>query len=465
MSAAAMNPFSRVQLADLHFADHVRPGDTIGWPQGPGEPLALTAALVAQGSTLQSPTLCFGLTSSPTLRPELARHFAFRALNGAGTNRRITALADIVPCHVSTIPSLLRDGELRIDVVLIQVRPLAAGGFSLGVIADFTQAMIRSARTVIALVNPALPQLGADAYVAHEDVDVIVEAANPGRIIDMPDPEPSAVERLVAEQVALLVPDRATVQLGIGTLPAAVAAALLGHRELGVHSGVVSDVLVDLVERGVVTNAHKGRDAGRTVTGGLFGTQRLRDFAEQSGLVELRSADYTHALAIAGSLSQFHTINSAIEIDLSGQANAEIAGGRYLGAVGGQVDFVRAGVASPGGRSIFAIPSTTPDGRHSKIVASLDGRPVTTARSDIDVVVTEYGAAHLRGCSLAERARRLVAIAHPAHRDALLRAIDGKGTTAAADSISATAATAAATEASAGASASATPTAATGVPA
>ena len=433
-----MNPFSRVQLADLRFADYIQPGDTIGWPQGPGEPLALTSALVAQGATLQSATpvtLCFGLSSSSTLRPELRRHFAFRALNGAGTNRRITALADLVPCHVSMIPSLLRSGELRVDVALIQVRPLAAGGFSLGVIADFTQALIRSARTVIALVNPALPLMGSDAFVAHEDVDVIVEAGgHAGAIIDMPDPEPSAIERLVAAQVAALVPDRATVQLGVGTLPAAVAAALMGHRELGVHSGVVSDVLVDLVERGVVTNAHKGRDIGRTVTGGLFGTQRLRDFAQKSGTIELRSADYTHALAVAGSLSQFHTINSVIEIDLSGQANAEIAGGRYLGAVGGQVDFVRAGVASPGGRSIIAFPSTTPDGKHSRIVASLDGRPVTTARSDVDVIVTEYDAAHLRGQSLAERARRLVAIAHPEHREALLRAIGGEGASSSAKS-------------------------------
>jgi acetyl-CoA hydrolase len=260
---------------------------------------------------------------------------------------------------------------------------------------------------------------GGDARVDGSDIDVLVESDD--RLIDMPDPEPSAVERAVAAQVAALIPDRATVQLGIGTLPAAVARALSNHRELGVHSGVVSDVLVDLVERGVITNAHKGRDPGRTVTGGLFGTQRLRDFAERSGAVDMRSADYTHSLAVTSALAKFHTVNSAVEIDLSGQANAEIAAGRYLGAVGGQVDFVRGGVASPGGRSIIALPSTTPDGRHSRIVASLDGRPVTTARSDVDVIATEYGAAHLRGCPLRERARRLIAIAHPDYREALAR--------------------------------------------
>ncbi|HEY4374466.1 MAG TPA: acetyl-CoA hydrolase/transferase C-terminal domain-containing protein [Burkholderiales bacterium] len=404
----------------LRFAGHLRAGEVIGWPQGPGEPLALTQALVAQRAQLQRPTLFFGLSAAGTLKPEHAEHFRFLALNGAGSNRSITALADVVPCHVGSVPALLRAGQLRVDVALIQVRPLANGNFSLGVIADFTQAMIRQARLVIALVNPMLPVMAGDALAEAGDIDLLVESDS--RIIDMPDPEPSAAERAVAQQVAALIPDRATVQLGVGTLPAAVAQALAQHKELGVHSGVVSDALVDLVEKGVVTNSHKGRDAGRTVTGGLFGTRRLRDFAGQSGAIELRSVEYTHNIAVTASLSQFITINSAIEIDLTGQANAEIAGGRYLGAVGGQVDFVRGGVASIGGHSIIALPSATPDGKRSRITASLDGNPVTTARSDVDIIVTEYGAAHLRGCPLRERAQRLIAIAHPEHREALARA-------------------------------------------
>ncbi len=186
----------RLGLSQLRYADHVRPHEVIGWPQGPGEPLALTEALVAQGEELSSPTLFFGLTQSETLRPELARHFRLRALNGAGTSRRVSALADIVPCHVSTIPSLIRSGELRADVVLIQVRPLPDGSFSLGVIADFTQALIERARVVIALLNPALPAMAADARVEAADIDILVESDS--RIIDMPDPEPTAVELQVA---------------------------------------------------------------------------------------------------------------------------------------------------------------------------------------------------------------------------------------------------------------------------
>ena len=411
----------RISLAQLHLADYLLPGDVIAWPQGPGEPLALTEALVDQRRELKRPVLFFGMSSSATLRPELAEHFDFRALNGAGTNRRITAIADMVPCHVSSVPELLRSGALRVDAALIQVRLLADGRFTLGVIADFTQALIRQARLVIALVNPALPATFGDALVDSGDIDVWVDGDD--RLIDMPDLEPSGVERAVAEQVAALVPNRATIQLGIGTLPAAVAHALRHHRDLGVHSGVVSDVLVDLVQSGVVTNAYKSRDAGRTVTGGLFGTQRLRHFAERAGLIEMRSVEYTHNIAVTASLQQFYTINSAIEIDLSGQVNSEIAGGRYLGAVGGQIDFVRGGVASPGGRSILALPSTTPDGRISRIVASLNGRPVTTARSDIDLIVTEYGVADLRGCTLGQRARKMLAICHPAHREPLERAL------------------------------------------
>lgn len=410
-------------LDRFHFSAHVRAGDTIAWPQGPGEPLALTEKLIAQRAELPRPELLFGLTASETLRPEYDAHFTFRALNGAGGSRRVTALADIVPAHVSSIPGLIRERRLKVDVMLVHVRPLPQGGFTTGVISDFSGAMIRAARVVIALLNPALPLMGGDARVDEADIDVLV--TEDSRLIDMPDPEPSDTERRVAEHVATLVPDRATVQLGVGTLPAAVARALHGHRELGVHSGVVSDILVDLVERGVVTNAHKGCDAGMTVTGGLFGTRRLRDFAQTSGSVDMRSADYTHALAVTSAIQRFFTINSAIEIDLTGQANSEVAGGRYLGAVGGQVDFVRAGNASPGGRSILAFPSTTPDGRTSRIVATLDGRPVSTGRSDVDVIVTEFGLAHLRGQGLRERARQLIAIAHPDFRDGLARALHG----------------------------------------
>jgi acetyl-CoA hydrolase len=402
------------------FRAVLRPGDTVAWPQGSGEPLGLTQRLVAQRRELPPIRLFFGMSSSRTLTPEVAESFAMTALNGAGANRRLTAggVADILPVHVSTVPALLRSGAVRVDVALIRVRPHPRPGWmTLGVIADYTAALVQSARVVIAELDERLPVTAQDALIPAGAIHHLLTCD--AEAILMPDPEPSAAEVGVARNVAALIPDGATVQLGVGTLPVAVGRALLGHRDLGIHSGVVSDVFVDMVERGAVTNARKGIDAGISVCGGLFGSRRLLDHADGNPAVAMRSVEYTHNPAVMARLHALHAVNSAVEVDLTGQVNSEEAGGRYLGAIGGQVDFVRGAQASPGGRAILALPSTTPDGKVSRIVRSLGGRPVTTARSDVDLVVTEWGVAELRGCTLGERARRLAAIAHPDFRDAL----------------------------------------------
>ena len=415
-----------INLDDLDFSDFVQDHDVIAWPQGPGEPIALTRHLVSQRKRLKNISLFFGLSCSDTLQPELAEDFKLLALNGAGSSRRVTAVSDMVPAYVSAIPSLLRSGHLRAQVVLIHVKYLSPGLYTLGVISDFTQALMDHARVVVALLNPSLPTTYGDAVVKEQDIDIFIQGDD--AILDMPDPVPSEMDQQIAHHVVELIPDRATIQLGVGTLPVAVAQALKNHKDLGVHSGVVSDALVDLVQWGVVTNAYKGCDQGKTVTGGLFGTRKLRDFAQESGLIDMRSSDYTHQLSVAVGISKFHSINSAIEIDLTGQVNSEVAAGRYLGAVGGQVDFVRAGIASPGGQSIIAFESTSLKGQQSRIVASLGNRPVSTGRFEVDVVVTEYGVAHLRGCPMRERAKRLIDIAHPAHRDSLRQAVFEGGT-------------------------------------
>jgi acetyl-CoA hydrolase len=304
-------------------------------------------------------------------------------------------------------------------VLLLKVRPHTTPGmYTTGVIADYIPAMVQAAKIVVAEIDERLPLTGQDALVRREDIDVLVTAD--ADEVFLPDPEPSAAELQVAAKVAELIPDRATVQLGIGGLPVAMCRALTGHKELGIHSGVVPDGVVPLMQSGVVTNAHKGESAGVMVTGGLFGTRTLFDFANGNKAVELRSADYTHSPLVMARIRKLYSINSAVEVDLSGQVNAEIAAKRYLGAIGGQVDFVKGSQLSPGGRAIIALPAATPDGKYSKIVASLTAVPVTTARADVDLIVTEYGAADLRGCSLSERARRLAAIAHPNFRDSLL---------------------------------------------
>jgi len=407
------------------FAALLRSGDTVSWPQGMGEPAGLTRRLVAQRHELSDVNLFIGIMTGDTLTPESAGGFSIRALNGAGSNRRLAAagLLDIVPVPVSTVPRLLRSRDIAVDVALIRVRPAATRGwFTTGVIADYTQALVAAARCVIAELDERMPQTAQDALIAEGDIDVLVAAD--GDAVLMDDGEPSETEVQVARQVAARIPEGATLQLGIGGLPAAVCRALSNHRHLGVHSGVVPDAIVDLVECGAVDHSRKGADAGKLVTGGLFGGERLNRHANANPAVEMRSVEYTHSPAVMAGVNNLYAINSAIEVDLTGQVNAEVAGGRYIGAVGGHGDFVRGAQASPGGRSIIALPSTTADGKHSRIVASLAGRPVTTARADMDMVVTEYGVAELRGCSLAQRAQRLLTIAHPAFRERL--AVDVK---------------------------------------
>jgi acyl-CoA hydrolase len=406
----------------LDFSRHVRADDVVTWPQGTGEPLGLTGRLVEQRHALPQLELFVGMMTSSTLSPEHADRFRFRALNGAGTTRRLTAanLADIVPAYVSAVPGLVRSGAIRVDVVLLRAKPHPKPGyFTVGVMADFVPALVAAARCVIAEIDPRLPTTSQDALVAESDIDVLTEC-DADEIL-MPDPEPDEIDMRVAAHVAALIPDGATIQMGVGGLPVAVCRALDNHRNLGVHSGVISDVIVDLVEKGVVTNARKGMDVGRSVTGGLFGSRRLMEFADGNDALEMRSSEYTHNQQVLARVQNLYGINSGVEVDLTGNVNSEIAAGRYLGAIGGQLDFVRGALASPGGRSIIALPSTTPDRKHSRIVASLEGRPVTTPRGDADIVVTEYGVADLRGRSFRERAERLRAVAHPDFRDRLQR--------------------------------------------
>jgi len=406
------------------FYRHVRVNDVVTWPQGTGEPLGLTRRLVEQRHALPPLELFVGMMTSKTLKPEHADRFRFRGLNGAGTTRTLTTanLLDIIPAYVSAVPALIRSRAIRVDVVLLRVRPHPKPGFfTVGVMADFIPAMVQAARCVIAEIDERLPVTSQDALIAEADIDVLTEC-DADEIL-LPDPEPDEIDIRVAAHVAALIPDGATIQVGIGGLPVAVCRALENHRALGVHSGVISDVVVDLVEKGVVTNVRKGIDVGRIVTGGLFGSRRLMDFADGNDALEMRSSEYTHSQQVLARVQNLYAINSGIEVDLTGNVNSEVAAGRYLGAIGGQPDFVRGAFASPGGRAIIALPSTTPDGKHSRIVASLEGRPVTTTRADGDIVVTEYGVADLRGRSFSERAERLRAIAHPDFREDLVKSI------------------------------------------
>ena len=243
----------------------------------------------------------------------------------------------------------------------------------------------------------------------------------------MEPPELGAVDRRIGQHVASLVPPHPVLQIGLGKLGYAIAGALQDRNDIALHGGVVGDWLVDLIEAGAVDNSHKPIDTGQTVTGTVVGTRRLYDFVHENPTVEVRGISHTHAPATLRRLHRLIATNSALQIDLTGQVNAETVTGQHVGAVGGQVDFVRSAMESPGGRSIIALGSTARRGEVSRVVARLEDGVVTTPRADADIVVTEHGVADLRGMTVRERARRLIAIADPQHRDGLSRYVAERG--------------------------------------
>ena len=315
----------------------------------------------------------------------------------------------------------LRELVKRSDVFIHSMRAKvidANGNHSLGLISDYVQAAVAKARVVPAEVNEQVPFTHGERLPAAA-IDYAVPVSRPP--VEVPSARISETDEAIAKHAAAYIEDGSVIQTGVGAVPDAILRLLHDREDLGVHSGMLGDGLVELIEAGVVTNARKRIDRGVSVTGALIGTRRLYDFAHRNPLVRMCPTSYTHDAAVLAQLDKLVTINSAVEVDLTGQVNAEQSGPAYLGGTGGQVDFVRAGARSPGGHAIIALPATAKGGTVSRITASLSG-PVTTARSDVDAIVTEFGAAELKGQTLAERTRRLIAIAHPDFTENLARA-------------------------------------------
>lgn len=420
-----------VSADSLDLKGLIRPGDTIMWGQACAEPTTLVEILLKQRASLGGVSAFMGSGFSNTLKPEHADHIRFAAMGAAGTHRRLTkaGVLDILPCHVSKMESYVAEGLLPCDVVFIQVSPPDENGhYSLGLISDYIRAAVRRARVVIAEMNAQVPQVPCAEPLAADEIDYLIATDRP--LIELPAAPVTDLDRKIAGFVQNFIPERATLQVGIGAVPEAVMSGLRDRRDMGIHSGMLGDSVVDLVEAGAISNAYKEVDPGLIITGALIGTKQLYSFCHRNKLVRMHPISHTHNISVLSQLSNFISLNSAVEVDLSGQVNAECAGGQYIGAVGGQVDYVRAGSASRGGHSIIALPATAQNGEVSRIVSGLNG-PVTTARSDVDVVVTEFGAAELRGKTLGQRAKALIGIAHPAHREALERAAHGASKSAA----------------------------------
>jgi len=403
-----------MQLESLDLTQLVRPGDTVMWGQANSEPLPLTQALMEQRHQIGPFTVVLGIDKSATCKVEHADCVNFIAYCGAGGNRDLAhaGVLDVLPIHYSSFAQRLASGALPIDVLMLQLAPANADGrYSLSIANEYLLHCVANARLVIAEVNQQAPWTYGERTLGEDDLDIIVHT-------DRPPLENTAIDaresdQRIARHIAGLVEDGATLQMGIGAIPDAVLDALGDHRDLGVHSGSLGDSVARLMQNGAINNRRKSIDRGISIGGILMGSRLLHDFAHNNPAIELRSTQYTHDAGVLASIDRLVAINSAVEVDLTGQVNSEVASGHYIGAVGGAADFIRGAHLSKGGLPIIALPSTA--GKKSRIVTRIGG-PVTLARSDAGIIVTEFGMADLRGLTVKERIVKMLGIAHPDHR-------------------------------------------------
>jgi acetyl-CoA hydrolase len=414
-----------VPAAPLGFGAYLRPGDTVIWGQACAEPLGLTRALAEQARSLGPVRCMLGIGAGGGTPLAGVDGLGFAAYGGGGTTRRLDSAGalEILPSRYSDLPRLFAAGRFRIDVALVQVTEgTEPGTYHFALAAEYLVAAARSARVVIAELNHGAPH-SPDAPVLRADQITALVTAD-YRPAEVAGPPANDVDLRIAAHVAGIVENGATLQMGIGSLPEAIVRGLSSHRDLAVHSGVIGDAIAGLIESGAVTNAHKPHDRGISVAGVLIGTSRLFGLADGNPAIALRDTTYTHDPAILAALPKLTTINAAIEVDVTGQVNTEVAGGHYVGAAGGSLDFARGAALSTGGMPITALRSTA--GSRSAIVVDLAG-PVAIPRSEVGWIVTEYGAVDLRGLTLSQRRERLLGIAHPDHRNALAAARPGPG--------------------------------------
>jgi len=385
-------------------------------------PRRLVEALTARSSELRVVEIVQLHTEGPApyAAPEMAHAFRVNSVFVGPNLRRAVqdGRADYLPVFLSEVPKLFRSGLLPLDVALVQVSPPDRHGFcSLGVSVDASRAAVQTARLVVAQVNRQMPRTHGDGLIHVDDIDLAVEA-------DEPLPELShgplgEIDLAIGRHCAELVDDGATLQLGIGTIPDATLSALAGHHRLGIHTEMLSEGVVDLVERGVVTGEMKRVHPGKIVAGFALGTRRLYDFLDDNPMVQMLDIAYVNDPEVIRRNPRVTAINSALEVDLTGQVCADSIGEALYSGVGGQMDFIRAAALSEGGKPIIALPSVT-SGGESRIVSHLKpGAGVVTTRAHVHFVVTEHGIADVFGKNLRQRAEALIAVAHPAHREGL----------------------------------------------
>ena len=401
---------------------HVQSGNRIAVGNACGEPTTLVNALVERANALENVEIVHMVAMGESLyaQPGMEKSFRHNSLFVGGSTRKAVAenRADFTPMFLSETPRLFKENILPLDVALINITPPDEQGFcSYGVSADYTVAAAECAKIVIAQINRKMPRT-AGAKIHLDKLDYIVEKDAP--LIELPPPIIGETEVKIGEHIASLVADGATVQMGIGAIPDAILPFLKSKKDLGIHTEMFSDGIVELAESGAITNAKKKIDTGKSVANFIMGTRRVYDFVDNNPDIMLLPCDYTNDPYIIGQNDNVVSINSALQIDLQGQVNAEAIGLRQFSGTGGQVDFIRGAGRSVGGKSIIAMPATASGGKISRIVCVFEkGTVITTSRNDVHYVVTEYGIADLRGKSIRQRTHLLISIAHPDFRESL----------------------------------------------
>jgi acetyl-CoA hydrolase len=403
----------------------IKSGQRVYVGGGAGAPRTLLEALVRRASELRDVQLWHVLIFGPAphLKPEYADSFRHGAFFIGDNSRPAvqSGRADFMPIFLSEIPGLFRTGALPLDVALIQVSPPDEHGFcSFGCEVGCTKPAAQAAKIVIAEVNRRMPRVLGDSFIHYSKFTHIVEADY--ALPEAPQGGSSEVHRTIGKHIAAMIPDGATLQLGVGSIPDAVLAQLGDKKDLGIHTELFSDGVIDLVKRGVITNEKKTLHPGKIVAGFLFGSQRLYEFVHDNAMIELHPTDYVNDPFIIAQNDTMISINSAIEVDITGQVCADSIGSALYSGIGGQVDFVRGAARSRGGKPIIALPATAKDGAISRIVPQLKpGAGVVTSRGDVHYIVTEYGVAYLHGKTLRERVRAMINIAAPQFREELER--------------------------------------------
>lgn len=393
---------------------------------GANEPLVLTDALVKNYQQYEDVEICHWVPmgTGAYTHPEMQGHFHYNGLFlGAATRASVQeGRADYTPFYFHQSPRFFTDGTFPIDVALVSLTPPDEHGFcSFGVSVGGTKPAALSARMIIAQINDQMPRTMGDSFIHVSKLTYIVEASSPlpelggGRI--------GPVEEAIGRNCAALIEDGSTLQLGIGSIPDAVLQFLGDKKDLGIHSEMFSDGVVDLYEKGVMTGAQKTENRGKMVAAFLLGSRRLYDFVNNNPDVLMMPVDYVNDPVVISRQNKMVSINSCLQVDFNGQVNSESMGTRQFSGIGGQLDYVRGASMCPNGKSILAMPSTAKHGTISRIVPVFEpGTTVTTPRTDVHYIVTEYGAVNLRGKSLRERARLLIGIAHPDFRESLWQA-------------------------------------------